>query len=138
MGVSFSAARRLRFLAAGDLCRGSGSAYSDGDIVRLADGRFLTVLREHQVGGTYQCYSSDEGQTWTELRPTGFVGANFKLHRLRSGAIVCLYRDEDPERYGTSVGVSPRTAGKPGEWAGSLYARPPFDRHIPGLFLRLP
>ena len=24
-------------------------AYSDGDIVRLADGRFLTVLREHEI-----------------------------------------------------------------------------------------
>jgi hypothetical protein len=112
-------------------------AFSDGEIVRLSDGRLLSVLREHHVGGTYFSHSSDDGQTWTELKPTGFLGANFKLHRLRSGAVLCLYRDEDPARYGVSVALS-EDGGETWVWTGSLYAQPNSTRHIPGYFCGCP
>ena len=137
VGVSFTGAEGYDFSPPVIYASDPKLAYSDGDIVRLADGRFLTVLREHEVGGTYSCHSSDEGQTWTELRPTGFIGANFKLHRLRSGAIVCLYRDEDPARYGTSIGVS-EDGGESWSWVGSLYFQPRSTRHRPGYFAGCP
>ena len=111
--------------------------YSDNDVVRLPDGRFLTVFREHLYNGTFYAHSSDEGQTWTAIKPTGFVGANFRLHRLRSGAIVCLYRDEDPTRYGTSVVVS-EDGGETWRWVGSLYYQPNSERHKPGYFCGCP
>jgi hypothetical protein len=137
VGVSFSDSQGTDFTPPVIYGASPGLAYSDADIVRLADGRFLTVMREHEIGGTFFCHSHDEGQTWTALKPTGFVGANFKLHRLRSGDVLCLYRDENPERYGVSVGVS-HDGGERWEWTGSLYAAYNSTRHTPGYFCGCP
>ena len=137
VGVSFTGADGYDFSPPVIYASDPNLAYSDGDVVRLADGRFLTVLREHQIGGTFFSHSADEGKTWTELKPTGFIGANFKLHRLRSGAIACIYRDEDPARYGTSAGVS-EDGGETRTWARSLYSQPHSKKHIPGYFCGCP
>jgi BNR repeat protein len=137
VGVSFSDSQGANFTDPLIYASDPSLAYSDADIVRLADGRLLTVLREHMLGGTFYCHSSDDGQTWTDLRPTGFIGANFKLHLLRSGSVLCLYRDEDPERYGVSLGVS-HDEGETWEWTGSLYAAYHSTRHIPGYFCGCP
>ncbi|CAN5781684.1 hypothetical protein BH23CHL5_BH23CHL5_26650 [soil metagenome] len=137
VGVTFSDAEGYTFSPPLIYAEDPYLQYSDGDIVRLPDGRFLTVLREHQDIGTYFCHSADEGQTWTPLKPTGFVGANFRLHILKSGDVVCLYRDEDPERYGTSIGLS-SDGGETWTWAGSLYYQPHTDRHRPGYFCGCP
>jgi hypothetical protein len=133
VGITISDSQGANFTAPVIYASDPKLAYSDADIVRLVDGRFLTVIREHLVGGTYFCHSHDEGQTWTELQPTGFVGANFKLHRLRSGSVLCLYRDERADRYGVSVGVS-HDGGETWEWTGSLYAAYNSTRHKPGYF----
>lgn len=111
--------------------------YSDNDIVRLPDGHFLTVFREHMENGTFFSHSSDEGQTWTPFRPTGFRGANFRLFILRSGDVCCLYRDEDPSRYGTSISIS-KDGGENWHWVGSLYYQPNSNRHRPGYFCGCP
>jgi hypothetical protein len=137
VGVSFTDSEGSNFSTPVIYAWEPGLAFSDGEIVRLADGRFLTVFREHEIGGTFFSHSSDEGRTWTAMRPTGFIGANFKLHRLRSGSILCLHRDEDPERYGVSVEVS-HDGGESWEWAGSLYAAYNSDRHLPGYFTGCP
>ena len=42
--------------------------YSDIDLVRLVDGRFLAVTREHLTRQSVQSWSSDEGVTWTAPR----------------------------------------------------------------------
>jgi hypothetical protein len=137
VGVTFSDAEGEHFTPPVVYAQDERLQYSDGDIVRLADGRFLTVLREHLDGGTFFCHSEDEGQTWSDLRPTGFVGANFRLFRLRSGAIVCLYRDEEPARYGTSLSVS-ENGGETWRWAGSFYYQPHSTKHRPGYFAGCP
>jgi hypothetical protein len=95
--------------------------YSDTDVVRLADGRFLAVVREHITLDSVFAHSADEGRTWTDIRPTGFKGSNVKLLKLRSGAVICSYRDEDPSRRGVSVSVT-RDGGENWEIVGSLYA----------------
>ena len=79
--------------------------YSDTDVVRLEDGRLLAVVREHNLKRSVFSHSEDDGRTWTSLRYTGFLGANFKLQRLNSGAVICVYRDEEPFRRGVSVSV---------------------------------
>ncbi|MEA2530152.1 MAG: hypothetical protein QOG89_1796 [Thermomicrobiales bacterium] len=108
-----------------------GRNYSDTDLIRLADGRFLAVTREHVVKDSVFSHSADEGRTWTPIRPTGFKGANFKLFRLRSGLILCAYRDEDPARRGISVSTS-ADGGETWQFAGQLYAPDPNTAHRPG------
>lgn len=105
--------------------------YSDTDLVRLDDGRFLAIVREHQTLQSVQSWSSDEGQTWSELAPTPFKASNPKLFRLRSGAVVCAYRDEDRARRGISCSIT-EDGGSSWRFIGQLYAAPPESEHRPG------
>src|SRR5690349_13960048 len=111
--------------------------FSDTDLVRLADGRFLAVIREHLTKRSVFAHSADEGRTWTPIRPTGFLGANIKLLRLRSGAILCAYRDEDSPRRGVSVSVSD-DGGEHWRFAGQLYAADAAVPHRPGVLCGYP
>lgn len=105
--------------------------YSDTDVVRLDDGRLLAVVREHVLRKSVFSHSEDEGRTWSPIRYSGFKGSNLKLLRLRSGAVACAYRDEEPERRGVSISVS-RDGGETWDWAGQLYAADPSTTHRPG------
>jgi hypothetical protein len=113
------------------IAKADGRDYSDIDVIRLDDGRFLAVVREHITRQSVFAHSSDEGRTWTSIRPTAFKGSNIKLFRLRSGAIVCAYRDEDPDRRGVSVSVT-EDGGESWSFAGQLYAAGPDSQHRPG------
>ena len=105
--------------------------YSDIDVVRLDDGRFLAVVREHQTRQSVWSTSADEGTTWSPIRRTAFKGSNIKLFRLRSGAIVCAYRDEVPDQHGVSLSLT-RDAGESWTFLGQLYAADPEALHEPG------
>ena len=105
--------------------------FADTDLVRLPDGRFLAVMREMVTRATHMAHSADEGRTWTPVRPTGFLGSNIKLFRLRNGAVACAYRDEDPARRGVSLSVT-SDGGETWHDAGQLYAAPADARHLPG------
>ncbi len=113
------------------IAKADGRDYSDIDVIRLDDGRFLAVVREHITRQSVFAHSSDEGRTWTSIRPTAFKGSNIKLFRLRSGAIACAYRDEDPDRRGVSVSVT-KDGGESWSFAGQLYAAGPDSQHRPG------
>lgn len=130
-GVSFTDGEGGDFTPPVIIAAGPDRGYPEGDLVRLDDGRFLAVVREQLGPSTVFAHSADEGRTWTALRPCGFKGANIKLHRLRSGAILCAYRDEDPEHRGVSCSVS-ADGGETWRPIGQLYAAPPAARHVPG------
>jgi hypothetical protein len=130
-GVSFTDANGDGFSPTVVIAAGPGLGFPEGDVIRLDDGRFLAVVREQLVGETVTSYSSDEGKTWSELRPVGFFGANIKLQRLRSGAILCAYRDEDPARRGVSCSVS-TDGGVSWRFIGQLYVAPDEAQHVPG------
>jgi hypothetical protein len=130
-GVTFTDARGEHFEPPVIIAAAPDRNYADLDVVRLADGRFLAVIRELDVLDSVSAHSSDEGKTWSAIRPTGFKGANIKLHRLRSGAILCAYRDEDPERPGVSCSVSD-DGGETWRFAGQLYAAGPDTTRVPG------
>ena len=130
-GVSFTGPDGDDFSAPTIIAREPGRDYSDIDVVRLDGGRFLAVVREHVTRQSVQSYSSDEGRTWSPIHPTPFKGSNIKLYRLRSGAIVCAYRDEDRGRRGVSISVT-ENGGESWSDAGQLYAAGPASAHKPG------
>lgn len=130
-GVSVSDAAGDRIGPPTIIAREDGRDYSDIDVVRLPDARFLAVIREHQTRQSVWSTSSDEGATWTPIRPTPFKGSNIKLFRLRSGAIVCAYRDEDPARRGVGLSLT-EDAGRSWTLLGQLYAAGPEALHEPG------
>jgi len=105
--------------------------YSDTDLVRLDDGRFLAVVREHKTLQSVQAWSADEGRTWSRLEPTPFMASNPKLFRVRSGAVVCAYRDEDLDRRGVSCSIT-EDGGRSWRFIGQLYAAPQESEHRPG------
>lgn len=113
------------------IAREEGRDYSDIDVVRLTDGRLLAVVREHQTRQSVTSCSDDEGRTWSAIEPTPFLGSNIKLFRLRSGAVACAYRDEDPARRGVSLSVT-QDGGTTWSLAGQLYAAGPDALHEPG------
>lgn len=130
-GVSVSDPAGERIEPPTIIARADGRDYSDIDVIRLDDGRFLAVIREHQTRQSVSSTSVDEGRTWSPIMPTPFLGSNIKLFRLRSGAIACAYRDEDPARRGVSLSVS-EDGGETWSLAGQLYAADPDARHEPG------
>jgi hypothetical protein len=130
-GVSFTDAAGEKFTPPVVIAAGPDQGFCEGDVVRLDDGRFLAVVREQLAQVAVTSSSDDDGRTWSPLRPTGFKGANIKLFRLRSGAILCAYRDEDPARRGVGCSLS-EDGGETWCWLGHLYAAPPEAEHVPG------
>ena len=130
-GVTFSDAEGSSFTPPTLIAKEPGRDYSDTDIVRLPDGRFLAVVREHQTRQSVFAHSADEGATWSALRPTPFKASNPKLYRLRSGAVVCAYRDEDPDLRGVSASLT-EDGGETWRFLGQLYAADTAAEHEPG------
>ena len=130
-GVTFSDGDGERFDPPTIIAQEPGRDYSDIDVVRLTDGRFLTVIREHKTRQSVVSHSSDDGRTWTPIRPTPFKGSNIKLFRLRSGTVVCAYRDEDPARRGVSISATD-DGGETWRDLGQLYAAGAEAQHEPG------
>jgi hypothetical protein len=92
--------------------------FRDIALLRLADARFLALIQGYQ-----QCFaatSTDEGQNWSLPRPTGFKGGHPVLLQFRSGAILCIYRDDDLGRGGVSCSVSD-DGGERWRLVGQLY-----------------
>jgi hypothetical protein len=130
-GVTFSDANGAGFTSPVLIGAAADRNFADTDLVRLPDGRFLAVMREMITRQSHQAWSSDEGRTWTPIRPTCFRGSNTKLFPLRSGAVLCAYRDEDPARRGVSLSLT-EDGGENWRSAGQLYAAPADARHLPG------
>jgi hypothetical protein len=136
-GVSVSDADGVAFASPVIIAAAPDRNYSDTDLVRLTDGRFLAVIREHVTRESWSSHSADEGRTWTPVRPTGFKGANIKLFRLRSGQVLCVYRDEDPTRRGVGCSLSD-DGGETWRYLGRLYVSDPDVPHRPGTLCGYP
>jgi hypothetical protein len=130
-GVTFTDASGTAFTPPIIIAAAPDRNFADMDIVRLPDGSLLAVAREMNLLECVSSISTDEGQTWTPIQLTGFKGANIKLHRLRSGAVLCAYRDEDPAQSGVSCSVSD-DGGETWRFIGQLYVADPAHSHVPG------
>jgi hypothetical protein len=79
---------------------------SETELLRLADGRYLAMIRASVPRLLYRSYSADDGQTWTPPEPTALPGQSPSLLTLSSGAILCAFRDVTEGRPGMSYAVS--------------------------------
>ncbi len=105
-GVTFSSDGGATFSPPVIVAEHPEREFGDMDVARLDDGRFLAVARVFGGQESVFTHSNDEGTTWSEPRPTSFAGANIKLQRLRSGAVLCAYRDERGSRTGVACSIS--------------------------------
>ena len=111
--------------------------YYETDLIRLEDGRLLAAIRtDDPPFATYQAYSDDDGGSWSEPQPTGFCGPTPRLFRVRSGALICAYRDRDPTRPGVSYSIS-EEGGQSWQFAGQLYEGTDWNCGYPDM-VRLP
>lgn len=78
-------------------------------VVPLSDGRLLAVFRTRSGNLMHQCWSTDQGKTWTRPVSTGVPGVLPKILRLNNGALACSYG-----RPGVHVMFSPDGTGS--EW----------------------
>lgn len=119
------------------VARDPAISFHELSIARLDHGKFLAVVRTQDPPFTsYRSYSSDEGRSWTTPEPLPFVGQTPFLIELSSGAIMCAYRDRDPQRLGVSASIT-RDGGETWDFAGQLYAGTDWNCGYPGL-LTLP
>lgn len=130
-GVTFTGPGGDDFAPPTIIAAASDRDFADLDVVRLADGRFLAVIREFVTGESVFAHSRDEGRTWRPICPTGFKGANIKLHRLRSGTILCAYREGDAARPGVGCSVSD-DGGETWRYIGRLYDAGADRTDVPG------
>ena len=130
-GVTFTSDGGETFSPPIIVAQADGIGFGDMDLVRLPDQRFLAVARAFGGHSSVSSYSGDEGQTWTPIQSTNFCGANIKLTLLKSGAILCSYRDEGKERAGVSCSLS-EDAGESWRFVGQLSASPTITTRIPG------
>ena len=64
----------------------------EASLVRLADGRLLSIFSHQEPGGScLQSWSSDEGGTWTRPVPAGVGSVLPKLLLLSNGVLACSY-----------------------------------------------
>ena len=105
---------------------------SETDLLRLADGRLLAVVRANARKRLYRAWSADDGLTWSDLEPTAMPGQSPALLALDSGAILCAYRDRSDGAPGLSCAVS-RDDGATWHVLGSLYAGASSDCAYPSM-----
>ena len=136
-GVAFSDDRGQTWGDMSVVARGPAASFYETALIRLKDERFLAAIRTQDPPfTTYRAYSEDEGRTWTHPEPLPFLGQTPFLFELRSGAILCLYRDRDPSRPGISASVT-LDGGTTWEDAGRLYLGTDWNCGYPSM-VRLP
>ncbi|MBL4886136.1 MAG: exo-alpha-sialidase, partial [Planctomycetaceae bacterium] len=81
---------RTRYLDIGG--RGDHAGAIEGTLEELQDGRLWLLLRSYH-GFFYESFSSDQGLTWSDQKPSKIksIGAPGKLKRLASGRLVLLW-----------------------------------------------
>lgn len=69
----------------------SKGCVNEADFVRTPDGRLLCVMRSDGYLPMYQCWSDNDGATWSEMIPFGADGVFPAMVVLDNGVTVCTY-----------------------------------------------
>jgi hypothetical protein len=121
--VAFSEDRGMTWSDPVDVASDPTLKFREVEMLKLANGRFLTVIRTDEAPyASYQCYSDDEGKTWSPLSKTGFHGHCLHLVRVKN-AIVCLYREMAPNRPGIAYSVT-YDHGESWQYGEQIYEAP--------------
>ena len=105
---------------------------SETDVIRLADGRYLAILRANARNLLFRSYSEDEGKSWSALESTNMPGHCPALLRLASGGLLCAYRDRREGEAGMSCAVS-SDGGETWDLLGHLYKGSNWDCAYPSM-----
>lgn len=97
--VLISQNRGASWKALGPLNTESSLLLCEASMARMPDGRVLCLLRENSHVGEpmYLTESRDQGQTWSEPRPTPLVGHRPTLGLTRSGRLLATFRNRGPD-----------------------------------------
>ncbi len=64
--------------------------FDEPDIIQLANGDLLCVLRTGSYSPMFQARSTDRGATWSEPESTGWQGVKPRLELLPNGVLACV------------------------------------------------
>jgi hypothetical protein len=123
VGVAFSVDAGKTWSDRVVIAAAPGIDFREPDLLQLADGRWLAVIRTDQPPyEAYQSYSADGGKHWEAVAPAGFKAHCPRLLPLGK-SIVCIYRDMQLERPGISYSL---TCDEGASWhfGGRLYESP--------------
>lgn len=67
-----------------------GHSLDEGDVIRTPDGRLLCVMRNNSYLPMYQCWSDNDGASWSGLEMVGSEGVDPALERL-DDVLFCTY-----------------------------------------------
>lgn len=65
--------------------------FAEPPLLRLANGRLLTMLRTSRKDYLYQAFSTDDGWTWQGLKQSPLWGFPSSVVELRGGRVLCTY-----------------------------------------------
>ena len=135
--LAISSDRGQTWVRRGIIASAEGINFYETDLIRLENGRLLGVIRtDDPPFDTYQAYSNDDGHSWSDPTPTGFRGPTPRLFQLNNGALMCAYRDRDPERPGVSYSITV-DVGQEWRFIGQLYESIDWNCGYPDM-VRLP
>ena len=83
-----------------------GRTYYETNILMLPNGEMLAMNRSEPGPWMWQCRSKDNGHTWTLPENSRMQGDVGELLLLKSGAIVCAYRSQEPGTRDTRASIS--------------------------------
>lgn len=81
------------------LARDPNLMLCEASMVRLPDGTILALMRENSFvyEPMYACVSTDDGDTWSEPRPTPLIGHRPTLGLTSGGGLLATYRNLGPD-----------------------------------------
>ncbi len=105
---------------------------SETDVIDLPDGRYLAIMRGNARNLLFRSHSEDQGHSWSPLEPTEMPGHCPALLRLRSGVLLCAYRDRRDGHAGMSCAAS-SDGGLTWTGLGHLYRGANWDCAYPSM-----
>ena len=68
-----------------------GHFFEEPSGILLPNGQIQLLLRDNQTHSLYQCWSSDDGWTWSSPSPTGIQGYPAHVLLLPDGRLFCVF-----------------------------------------------
>lgn len=105
-------------------------------VTKMDDGRYVGVIRNQtEPHYSYLTFSEDDCLTWSSAKALPFRGQTPALIKLNSGALLCAYRNMDPDNKGVSCSLSLDNANT-WDHEFAIYSSTDFNCGYPALALK--